>query len=400
MITRVILLSLVFSLVSFLVVRALSPRLLRGWRQVVPYWLFVLGIHGAWLWVRAQGHGQTGDLGAAVQVIASSWTITTLACVFIGGPWALLRPRLEKLREKPVDLERRRFLGGAAVPAAALATGGGGSIAGLGPFTVRHEEIRVAGLPEALDGFRIGQITDVHIGDFVDPDFLHEAVAAMNEARCDLQVMTGDLIDDLAQFEATLDAMEANDAPHGMLCILGNHEIWRGRAEVIAGYQRRAPNGRLKLLVDESVRIDHRGTALQVVGVDYPIGAGRRGKHRLPKEERDAKMATMAERAWAQVPAGDPVLCLTHHPDFFPHAAKRGAALTLAGHTHGGQVAFLGFPLFRFAYDYMLGRYRKGESHLYVSGGTGHWLPWRVGVPTEVTILTLRRAEAGRAAVS
>jgi len=86
------------------------------------------------------------------------------------------------------------------------------------------------------------------------------------------------------------------------------------------------------------------------------------------------------------------VLCLTHHPSFFPYAAQKGAHLTLAGHTHGGQVALLGMPLFWFAFEFMLGRYKSKDSHLYVSGGTGHWLPFRLGVPPEVTILTLRAA--------
>jgi hypothetical protein len=86
------------------------------------------------------------------------------------------------------------------------------------------------------------------------------------------------------------------------------------------------------------------------------------------------------------------VLCLTHHPDFFPLAAERGARLTLAGHTHGGQVGFWRIPLFSFSFEHMLGRYRRGDSHLYVSSGTGHCFPFRVGIPTEVTVLTLRAA--------
>ena len=82
----------------------------------------------------------------------------------------------------------------------------------------------------------------------------------------------------------------------------------------------------------------------------------------------------------------------------FARAADKGAALTLAGHTHGGQIALLGIPLFGFAFEHMLGSYRRqgarGTSHLFVGAGTGHWLPWRLGVPAEVTVITLRRARA------
>jgi predicted MPP superfamily phosphohydrolase len=86
------------------------------------------------------------------------------------------------------------------------------------------------------------------------------------------------------------------------------------------------------------------------------------------------------------------VVCLTHHPDCFRIAAARGAWLTLAGHTHGGQWAILGHPLLR-SFEFMRGRYRLGPAHLYVSTGLGDWLPCRIGVPTEVTVLTLRNAE-------
>lgn len=395
MITRAILLAALLSIAAFRVVRWLEPRALRRPWQAALYFGFTAAVFGAWLWVRSLGHGNAGAIGPVVQAIASSWTIAILACVVVGLPVGVLRA-LSRIGRKAapadVDLERRRFLGGMAVPVVAVTTGASGTVAGLGPFTVRYEDVHVPGLPDALDGFRIGQITDIHVGDFIDPAYVAEAVEAMNQAGCHLQVMTGDLIDDLEELDATFAALDRCAAPHGMVAILGNHEIWRGRARVLAKYDEVAPRGRVRLLVDASERIEHDGAVLRVVGVDYPMGPG--GKHRLPPEERDAIMRASAERAFAQAQPGETVLCLSHHPDFFPIAAARGAALTLAGHTHGGQFAVLGMPVFRFAYDFMLGRYRLGDAHLYVSGGTGHWLPWRVGVPTEVTILTLRARQA------
>jgi len=82
------------------------------------------------------------------------------------------------------------------------------------------------------------------------------------------------------------------------------------------------------------------------------------------------------------------VLALSHHPDFFPFAASHGAALTLAGHHHGGQVRLFGRPLR--AYTYLHGPYRLGDAHLDVTAGVGHWLPVRIGVPREIVIVTLR----------
>ena len=103
-------------------------------------------------------------------------------------------------------------------------------------------------------------------------------------------------------------------------------------------------------------------------------------------------MQQSAQIAFAEeTESNESLLCLSHHPEFFPFAAERNVGLTLSGHTHGGQVAIGGKSVFS-TYQYMLGQYQLGDSHLYVSGGTGHWLPVRFGVPTEVTVITLRSA--------
>lgn len=312
--------------------------------------------------------------------------------------WAARAPRAaprapsEPSVPGPLNPARRTFLKEVTLPTVAMSAGLAGAASGARPFDVREEEIRIEGLPAALDGFRIGQLTDVHVGEFIDVGYLRAAVAALDEARVDLQVMTGDLIDDLDQLEPTLDALEATSAEHGMVAILGNHEKWRSEARVVAGYARRAARGRLRLLVDQNLALTHRGATLRVTGVDYPMG--RRGSHRLPRPERRRRMEQMSDAAFAGVRPGETVLCLAHHPDFFPLVAERGAHLTLAGHTHGGQVGFFRIPLFFFAFEHMVGLYRAGKSALYVSAGTGHWLPFRLGMPAEVTVITLRSAQA------
>jgi hypothetical protein len=204
--------------------------------------------------------------------------------------------------------------------------------------------------------------------------------------------MTGDLIDDLSQLDGTMAALAECRAPHGMLAVLGNHEHWRGLGavrEAYAALERRG--GPVRLLVDASHAFEHAGERVRVVGVDYPIG--RRPGAKAEGMRRSADVAFQGA-----APEEELVLCLSHHPDFFPYAAERGARLTLAGHTHGGQVAFFGIPLFGFAFEFMLGRFRRKDSHLYVSGGTGHWLPFRLGVPPEVTLLTLRAVGGERPA--
>ncbi|WP_164015720.1 metallophosphoesterase [Pyxidicoccus trucidator] len=397
-----LLLLLLFNVGAWALLRSLWPGLLRGWRQkaFIAAALLSLAIWGLPLVVVHQSGLPTGN--AAVRIIAAAWSLTVVMVVLFGAPVALVRAWVERraartpaasttLATSPsansgVDLGRRKLLTnvGRAVPVLAAGTSSVGFASGASQFTVRPVEVRLPGLPAALDGFRIGQITDVHVGTFIDTQYLHDAVKAMNDAKVDLQVMTGDLIDDLDQLDGTMAALSECKARHGMLAVLGNHEHWRGLGAIRRAYADvEARGGPVRLLVDASHAFEHAGQRVRVVGVDYPM-SGR--SHRVKAE----RMLQSAEQSFKDASPDDVLLCLSHHPDFFPLAAERGARLTLAGHTHGGQVAFLGMPAFWFAFKYMLGRYRQGDHQLYVSGGTGHWLPFRLGVPTEVTVLTLR----------
>ncbi|WP_426754873.1 metallophosphoesterase [Myxococcus sp. Y35] len=391
---------LVFNVGAWAVLRSLWPGLLQRWRLGV----FVGGTFlslVAWAYSAVAGrHAQLPVGDAALRVFSVGWSVAIIMVVLVGAPLLLLRRWLERPARKqaqaaeatpaPVNLGRRNLLthAGRAVPLLAAGTSSVGLANGNAQFSIREVDIRLPGLPPALDGFRIGQITDVHVGTFIDTRYLQDAVRAMNDAQVDLQVMTGDLIDDLEQLDGTMAALSECKAPHGMLAILGNHEHWRGLRAIRRAYADvEARGGPVRLLVDASHAFEHAGQRVRVVGVDYPM-SGR--SHRVKAE----RMQESAEVAFRDVAPGEVVLCLTHHPDFFPLAAERGARLTLAGHTHGGQVAFLGVPAFWFAFKYMLGRYRQGDHQLYVSGGTGHWLPFRIGVPAEVTVLTLRASGA------
>jgi predicted MPP superfamily phosphohydrolase len=176
-----------------------------------------------------------------------------------------------------------------------------------------------------------------------------------------------------------------------MHCILGNHEKMHHRLEpVLDAYRAHRASGRVRLLVDEHTVLEHNGGTLCVVGVDYPMHIN--GSHVLRKEEQYRMMQDSAQRAFPSVSSRrSGLLCLSHHPDFFPLAQECGAHLTLSGHTHGGQLALFGKPLFA-PYRFNLGHYERAGAHLYVSGGTGHWLPLRFGVPMEVTVITVRSA--------
>lgn len=382
--------SLAVTVFSYFCLCAAWPSLRVG-RPRSVFWAAATSVFGFWIAARLLG----GRLALPAGWVVSTWLSATvlgvpLAASALAWRWFGKTARGGSMHVPVLNESRRRFLGsGLALPGVAVSMGVGGASGGAHDFVVRHLELPIGGLPRAFDGFRIGQISDVHVGDFIRPELLERAVDEMNRARVDLQVMTGDLIDDLSLLDRTLLALGQSTARHGMLTVLGNHEKFRGLDRVLAAYERHRATSNVRLLVDESVVLDHGGARLRVVGVDYPMRST--GSRTPAKVERRALMSASAERAFARVARDETVLCLSHHPEFFPIAAEKGALLTLAGHTHGGQVAFLGRPLLQM-YDYMLGRYRRGDAQLYVSPGTGHWMPFRVGVPTEVTILTLRSA--------
>ena len=353
-----------------------TARVMRSRPALAAFWSVAAVIHI--LWWRLPDLG--GAWSTAARWLVSAWLGTLVTAALLVIPLALL-------------LVARRIAGGRAelgarAPVVAvgisLAVGVAASLDGLGDPVVREEVVRVRGLPSTLDGLRIANLGDVHVGRFVVPADLARAVDLVDARGVDLLAVTGDLIDDLRLIEPTLDALErARAGP--VLAILGTHDKAHESA-VVTAMRRRAP--RLTLLVNGSVAIPHRGGSVRVVGADYPLDAG--GGHVLPPAQQDAAMRDYAARAFADVADGETIVALSHHPEFFRIAAARGAVLTLASHTHGGHVRFGGRPLID-AFDYMHGPHRRGEAHLDVSAGVGHWLPLRIGVPREIVLVTLRR---------
>lgn len=377
---------------------------LRHWlaakRGRLVFIAFELVVHGTWLLV----HLGRAPLRTCLAWLAGAGVVVNLLCVVIGLPLLLSKEILQLARglagrkracARSPDPSRRQFLSDVAIPTVALSLGGGGALLGAADFVVIRREIHIRNWPKELDGFRIGQITDTHVGDFIAPETVARAVDALNDANVHLQVMTGDLIDNLQYLEQTFEALERCRATYGMLTVLGNHEKMHHRlGPVLAAYARRRDRGIIRLLVDGSEAIKHNGAVLRVVGVDYPMHEN--GQHTLRRPERYSLMHESATVAFRHLrPTEETLVCLSHHPEFFPFAAKHDVRLTLSGHTHGGQVAIAGRPIVS-AYDYMLGHYQLADSHLYVSGGTGHWFPVRYGVPTEVTIITLRSLGAAQ----
>ena len=259
-------------------------------------------------------------------------------------------------------------------------------------LVVREVEAFVPGLPEAFDGFRIAQVSDLHLGPQTSRRFLSGVTRAVRALAPDLVTVTGDLIDDRAEdtalFARWLDTL--GDTPHGIYLIPGNHDVYAGWSAVRASLQ---SHSAAHVLVNDSQLLTRDGAAIALIGLGDP--AARRGAS-------PGGAAPDVSRAFAGVPHGVPVVAFAHNPSLWPSIAKRGAALTLSGHTHWGQFALprIGWSLATPFLQHAMGAYQEGEALLYVHPGTGFWgIPFRLGALPEVALVTLRKADSAAIAM-
>ncbi len=295
----------------------------------------------------------------------------------------------------PVDGERRSFFKYAAYGAGAIPLLAGiyGYTAERFDFTVHSVEVPIPNLPANLDGFRIVQLSDIHIGDFMPAHEVRRAVEIANGLNAHLAVLTGDLLtskrDPLYVCVAELSRL---NAPLGIWGCNGNHEIYAdAEDEAERLYQRFG----MTLLRQRSAQVEWNGARLNLIGVDY-----QRQPRSFPASSRP-----MLEGVEGLVRNDMPNVLLSHNPNSFHRAAELGIELSLAGHTHGGQVKIEiidhSFSPASFVTDFIAGLYRlpasgregAGFAHLYVNRGLGTiGVPARIGVDPEITLLTLRRA--------
>jgi uncharacterized protein len=287
--------------------------------------------------------------------------------------WALGGPVLAAGRGEPlpeVELARLRGLGVLGV--VGLGTAVGMLSAARGP-RLRRVEVRLRRAAPALDGFRIVQITDLHIGPILRRTFLASVVARVNALEPDLVAVTGDLVDgSVDSLAPELDPLRELRSRHGAFYVSGNHERYSGHG---AWLREIAARG-LRVLRGERLRIEHGAGALELAGVDDAA----------PREE--------LEKALADRDPTLPLVLLAHDPLTFRSAAPLGVDLQLSGHTHGGQIWPFRY-LVRLAQPWVSGLHSSGAAQLYVSRGTGFWgPPMRLFAPAEITEITLRAAPA------
>jgi predicted MPP superfamily phosphohydrolase len=275
------------------------------------------------------------------------------------------------------DIGRRQLLGSAAVALPVLATFGTAafSFPQRNRFRIREITVPIRDLPADLHGLRIAHVSDTHVGKFTSGKVLHELAEATNRLKADLVLLTGDLIDQsLSDLPEALDMVSRLDPRSGLYLIEGNHDLFQGAEEFAQGVMARG----FHLLRDEIATLQVKGHPLDLLGIRW----NKRGTSIDPHVD-----TVFAKRN----PDALPIL-LAHHPHAFDRAADLGIPLTLAGHTHGGQLMVTpeigAGPML---YKYWSGLYQKQGSSLVVSNGAGNWFPLRTSAPAEIVHIKLIR---------
>ena len=317
-------------------------------------------------------------------------------------------PSHPPLRAQPdeVRLDRRRFVQAATALAGAIPFGIGayGFLIGRHDYRVHQVDLPVSGLPQELDGLRIAQLSDIHIGSYMSAAEVRRAVGLANELKPHLSVVTGDFVTGPNDpLESCISELARLQAPLGVWGCNGNHEIYAKAQERSA--ELFADHG-MKLLRQENAEIGWRGAKFNLIGVDYQLARSFHGRRLI-----------MLARTGALVRRDIPNILLSHNPNSFPRAAELGIELMLTGHTHGGQVRVEildhDFSPAHFMTPYVAGLYKRplgcdstlGDQEVstatsaapaalvYVNRGLGTiGAPVRLGVPPEISLLTLRCA--------
>lgn len=285
---------------------------------------------------------------------------------------------------------RRRFLQQTAIAlsAAPFVAGAYGFFYGRLNLETTYQRIRLRRLPKAFEGFRIVQLSDLHISPFMPAEEIRKYVAIANHLRGDMVVLTGDfLLYDTAAQPLVVQALSSLEAPFGVFGCMGNHEYMTKTEESIT---RLFASERIRILRQERATIQTNGEAFNLIGVDYEQGrfSTDHAGHLVDRYMQSCENLVLPETT---------NILLNHNPNAFDRAAALGVDLMLTGHTHGGQLslefAYRGLCVSRLATPYVSGWYEKGVSQAYVNRGIGTvGLPIRVGARPEITVFELTRA--------
>lgn len=301
----------------------------------------------------------------------------------------MFRPAPDSNSADLISADRRQFLEQTAmmVSAAPFAVSAYGLFLGRVNLQTTHRRIKLPRLAKAFHGFRIAQLSDIHIGPFMSAEEIRKYVEIANQLHADLVVLTGDFITwDPETQGPVVDALSGLKAPFGVVGCLGNHELWY---EVEESITRLFAAQGVRILRHANVELRSGGESLNVIGVDF--------QSRRRVGPPSARFVPRYLQGVERLVRPDAVnILLSHNPNTFDTAARLGIDLSLAGHTHGGQVTleFIHPSLTpsRLITPYVKGWFQKEGYQLYVNSGIGTmFVPMRAGSPPEITVFELVR---------
>jgi hypothetical protein len=323
-------------------------------------------------------------------VVLVVWFVRLLARGLRGAATLVARRKPLPDSRGSEGLGRRRFLEGVgtAAVAAPFVAGAYGLFWGRINLQVTRQPIKLANLPRAFHGFRIAQLSDIHVGPFMSEEQIRKFVRIANGLKPDLIVLTGDFVTwDASTAPAVVNALSGLKAPLGVYGSLGNHDEWAGAEDLLKELFAQAG---VPILRQEHTPITAGNESFNLIGVDFTnsrsmaVGGWHLSSYKLENVEK------------LMIPDTANIL-MSHNPDSFDRAAEMGIDLSLAGHTHGGQLAleFISPEIApsRLITPYVAGWFERPGGQLYVNRGIGTIAaPMRVGAPPEITVYELLRA--------
>ena len=323
-----------------------------------------------------------------------TWAVSSffgaLIALLFAIPQAIvgLARRIRARRSKPIESpSRRMFLERTAnvVTTAPFFAGAYGLLYGRLNLETTTQKIPLPRLPQAFEGFRIAQLSDIHIGPFMPEEQIRKYAEMTNALKPDLIVLTGDFVTfDPRTQEPVVAALSGLKAPFGVFGCLGNHDAWSGVENSITRLFRQRG---VRILRSEAVEIRIRNDSINLIGTDFE------SSHRFGPS---APVTNLLGNVVPLIARDRVNILLSHNPDTFDRAAELGIDLSMAGHTHGGQAAleFISPEIApsRLVTPYVAGWFRKPGGQLYVNRGIGTiGVPIRIGAPPEITVYQLTR---------
>lgn len=390
---------LIFATVAILILGAIEILLLRffnplwwraRWIRRIGLALPLLGTIGVALWGIGEYYAISwlAEPAAGLAALTFVLLVALMLSLPVSGLVHFVRWLIDKLRSRATRVDelpnsRRRVIFkavAAAVPMVTVSAGVGGVARAFAGVTMPRKGLVIRNLPDSLNGLRILQLSDLHLRHYVTPDDLEIVLQQAESLRPDLILLTGDIADDLSMLPETLRMIHSFGAPLGAYASLGNHEYFRGVGTVRKIFDQST----VPLLVDQGLRIAVNGHCLYVAGIDDPRRMGAK-EYTFYQQTIDAALLDAS--------SDDTIVLMSHRPDAFDYAAKTGVHLTLSGHTHGGQIGFMGRSAFEPVWPdrYLWGHYHRNGTHLYTTAGMGHWFPFRLGCPQEAPLIILRK---------